>query len=107
MGEAKNIWRGNRIFACRKKTVSELQRFARPEITKEEARQLVIKQVNEAWKLSGTNEELRLIVLDADVQKRVFKSEILKIFSDGIKHLPDELQPREIYQTTRKGAQKV
>ncbi len=58
-------------------------------------------------KLSGAKEELRLIVLDADEKKRVFKSEMLKIFPEGAKHLPDELQPREIYSTTRNGTRKV
>jgi hypothetical protein len=48
-----------------------------------------------------------LIVLDADERKRVFKSELLKIFSEGVKHLPDELQPREIYLTTRNSSAKV
>ncbi len=58
-------------------------------------------------KLSGTKEELCLIVLDADEKKRVFKSEILKIFPEGAKHLPDELQPRGIYPIVKNGTQKV
>jgi len=41
------------------------------------------------------------------VKKRVFKSEILKIFPEGVKHLPDELKPREIYLTAKNGLQKV
>jgi hypothetical protein len=48
-----------------------------------------------------------LIVLDADERKRFFKSELLKIFPEGVKHLPDELQPREIYSQTRNGRRKV
>ena len=77
------------------------------ELTRENARMQVIEDVKAAWKLSGTTEELNLIVLDADEKKRVFKSELLKIFSEGVKHLPDELQPREIYSTTRNGTRKV
>ncbi len=40
---------------------------------------------------------MNLIVLDTDEKKRVFKSEILKVFPQGVKHLPDELKSREIY----------
>ncbi len=75
--------------------------------TKEEARAAVIEQVMSARKLSGTNEELNLIVLDADDKKRVFKSEILKIFPEGIEHLPDELISRETYPTTKNGTRKA
>jgi len=50
---------------------------------------------------------LSLIVLDADEKRRVFKSELLKIFPEGVKHLPDELQPREIYPTAKNGTRKV
>lgn len=77
------------------------------ELTRENARTAVIEDVQAAWKLSGTSEELNLIVLDADEKKRVFKSEILKIFPEGVKHLPDELKSREIYPTTKSGNQKV
>jgi len=109
------IWEKRKIFSAEieslraeiKQTEAALERFARPEITKEEARELVIKQVTEAWKLSGTYEKLNLIVLDADEKKRVFKSELLKIFPEGVKHLPDELKPREIYLTTRNSSAKV
>jgi hypothetical protein len=45
--------------------------------------------------------------LGADVKKRVFKTEMLKIFPEGVKHLPDELQSREIYPTTKNGRRKV
>jgi hypothetical protein len=48
-----------------------------------------------------------LIVLDADEKRRVFKSELLKIFPKGVKHLLDELQQREIYSTIKNGTQKV
>ncbi|MFN2393095.1 MAG: hypothetical protein ABR566_14160 [Pyrinomonadaceae bacterium] len=34
-------------------------------------------------------------------------SELLKVFPEGVKHLPDELQPRGIYSTTRNGLKKV
>lgn len=77
------------------------------ELTREDARARVIEDVQAAWKLSGTTEQLNLIVLDADEKKRVFKSELLKIFPEGVKHLPDELKPREIYPTTKNGTRKV
>jgi len=77
------------------------------ELTREDARPQVIEDVENAWKLSGTNEKLNLIVLDADEKRRVYKSEILKVFPEGVKHLPDELQPREIYPTTKNGTRKV
>jgi len=77
------------------------------ELTRESARAQVIEDVEKAWKLSGTTEELNLIVLDADEKKRIFKRELLKIFLEGVKHLPDELQPREIYPTVKNGNQKV
>lgn len=77
------------------------------EMTGDDARARVIEDVKAAWELSETTEELNLIVLDADEKKRVFKSELLKIFPEGVKHLPDELTPREIYPTTKNGTQKV
>jgi hypothetical protein len=48
-----------------------------------------------------------LIVLNADEKRRVYKSEILKVFPEGVEHLPDELQSREIYPTTKNGTRKV
>ncbi|MCA1623367.1 MAG: TolC family protein [Acidobacteria bacterium] len=110
-----SVWEKRKTFRAEieslraeiKQAEAALERFAHPEITKEEARESVIKQVTEAWKLSGTTEELNLIVLDADEKKRVFKSELLKIFPEGVKHLPDELQPRGVYSTTRNGLKKV
>ena len=77
------------------------------ELTRENARARVIEDVKAAWKLSGTTEKLNLIVLDADEKKRVFKSELLKIFPDGVKHLPDELKSREIYLTVKNSSEKV
>lgn len=77
------------------------------ELTREDARMQIIADVENAWKLSGTKDELNLIVLDADDKKRIYKNELLKIFPEGAKHLPDELQPREIYSTTKNGTQKV
>lgn len=77
------------------------------ELTREDARAQVIEDVEGAWKLSGTTEELNLIVLDADEKKRVFKSELLKIFPKGVNYLPDELKSREIYSTVKNGTQKV
>lgn len=77
------------------------------ELTRENARAQVIEDVQNVWKLSGTTEKLNLIVLDADEKRRVFKSEILKVFPEGVKHLPDELKSREIYPTTKNGARKV
>ena len=44
------------------------------ELTRENARMQVIEDVKAAWKLSGTTEELNLIVLDADEKKRVAKN---------------------------------
>jgi hypothetical protein len=46
-------------------------------------------------------------VLDADEKKRVFKSEILKVFPTGVKRLPYKLQPRGIYSTVKNGTRKV
>ncbi len=77
------------------------------ELTREDARIQLIKDVENAWNLSGRTEELNLIVLDADERRHVYKSEILKVFPEGVKHLPDELQPREIYPTTKNGTRKV
>ena len=78
-----------------------------PELTRKNARAQIIEDVEKAWKLSGTSESLDLIVLDADEKRRVFKSELLKIFPEGVKHLPDELKPREIYLTVKNGTRKV
>ena len=78
-----------------------------PELTRKNARAQIIEDVEKAWKLSGTSKSLGLIVLDADEKRRVFKSELLKIFPEGVKHLPDELQPREIYPTAKNGTRKV
>jgi len=41
------------------------------------------------------------------VKKRVYKSELLKIFPAGVKHLLDELTPREIYPTVKNSGEKV
>jgi hypothetical protein len=60
-----------------------------------------------AWKLSGTSEELNLIVLDADEKKRVFKSGLLRVFSEGAAHLPKELNARELYPSVKNGARKI
>jgi len=91
----------------RKKIVGLIEPKQFAELTREDARMQLIKDVENAWNLSGTTEELNLIVLDADEKRRVYKSEILKIFPKGVKHLPDELQPREIYPTTKNGTRKV
>ncbi|MDQ3374305.1 MAG: hypothetical protein M3521_10515 [Acidobacteriota bacterium] len=40
-------------------------------------------------------------------KKRVFKSELLKIFPEGVKFLPDELKSSEIYPTVKNGTGKV
>jgi len=40
-------------------------------------------------------------------KRRVFKSELLKIFPEGVKHLLDELKPHDIYPTVKNGMQKV
>ena len=77
------------------------------ELTRENSRAQVVEDVEQAWKLSGMTEELNLIVLDADEKRRVFKSELLKIFPQGVKHLPDELKPRGIYPTIKNGTRKV
>lgn len=77
------------------------------ELTREDARASVIEDVKQAWKLSGTTEELNLIVLDADEKRRVYKNEILKIFPKGLKHLPNELKPREIYPIEKSGIRNV
>lgn len=97
----------NERETLRKKLIVLVEPQPVVELTREDARNQLIKDVENAWKLSGTTEELNLIVLDADEKKRVYKSELLKIFPEGVKHLPKELQPREIYPTTKNGNQKV
>lgn len=97
----------NEHAILRKKLIALINPQSFKELTREDARVQVIKDVEQAWKLSGTKEELNLIVLDADERKRVFKSEILKVFPEGVKHLPNELKAREIYPTTKNGTQKV
>lgn len=94
--------------SIRKKLIVLVEPQPLRELTREDARARVVEDVEKAWKLSGTTEKLNLIVLDADEKKRVYKGELLKIFPEGVKHLPDELAPREIYRTTTKnGNQKV
>jgi len=93
--------------SIRKKLTALIEPKTIVELTREDARTAVIEDVTKAWKLSGTREESNLIVLDADEKRRVYKSEILKIFPEGVKHLPAELQPREIYPTTKNGTRKV
>ncbi len=91
----------------RKKVIALVEPQPIVELTREVARAALITDVERAWKLSGTNEELNLIVLNADDKMRVYKSEILKVFPEGLKHLPDELKSREIYPTTKSGTRKV
>ncbi len=91
----------------RKKLVGLIEPKRFVELTREDARMQLIKNVGNAWNLSGTTEELNLIVLDANEKRRVYKSEMLKIFPEGVKHLPDELKPREIYPTVKNGTRKV
>lgn len=91
----------------RKRIIALIEPKQFVELTREDARMQLIKDVENAWNLSGTTEELNLIVLDADEKRRVYKSEILKVFPEGLKHLPDELQPRGIYSTTKNGTRKV
>ncbi len=97
----------NERAGIKKKLIVLVEPLPVIELTRENAREQVIEDVQNAWKLSGTTEELNLIVLNADDRKRVFKSELLKIFPKGVKHLPDELRPREIYPTVKNGNQKV
>ncbi len=91
----------------RKKLIALIEPQPIIELTREKARAQIIEDVERVWKLSGTTEELNLIVLDADEKRRVYKSELLKIFPEGVKHLPDELKSRGIYLTTKNGNQKV
>ncbi len=93
--------------SIRKKLIVLIEPKPLVELTREDAKRKVIEDVTQAWKLSGTREELNLIVLNADEKRRVYKSEILKVFPEGVKHLPDELQSREIYPTTKNGRRKV
>ncbi len=93
--------------SIRKKLIVLIEPKSLVELTREDAKRKVIENVTQAWKLSGTTEELNLIVLNADEKRRVYKSEILKVFPEGVKHLPDELQSREIYPTTKNGRRKV
>ncbi len=71
--------------SIRKKLIVLIEPKAIVELTGEDARAAVIEDVTQAWKLSGTSEELNLIVVGADEKKRVFKSELLKIFPEGVK----------------------
>jgi hypothetical protein len=91
----------------KKKLIALIEPQPIVEMTREDARAAVIEDVEKAWKLVKTTEELNLIVLDADEKKRVFKSELLKIFPESVKFLPKELQSREIYSTTKNGTRKV
>lgn len=98
---------GTERETLRKKMIVLIEPKPFVELTREDARRAVIADVENAWKLSGTTEELNLIVLDADEKRRVYKSEILKVFPEGIRHLPGELQPRGIYLMTKNGTRKV
>ncbi len=71
------------------------------------ARAAVIEQVTKAWEMSDSKEELRLVVLNCDDLGRVFKSEMRRVFPDGVEHLPGELLPRAIYSTTRADVRRV
>jgi hypothetical protein len=93
--------------SIRKKLIVLIEPKPLVELTREDAKRKVIEDVTQAWKLSGTTEELNLIVAGVDEKRRVYKSEILKVFPEGVKHLPDELQPREIYPTTKNRTRKV
>ena len=93
--------------SVRKKLIALVEPPLIVELTRENARSAIFENVENAWRLSGTTEELNLIILDADEKRRAYKSEMLKIFPEGLKHLPQELQPREIYLTTRHGIRKV
>ena len=97
----------NERETIRKKLIVLVEPQPITELTREDARAQIIEDVEKVWKLSGTTEELNLIVLDADERKRVFKSELLKVFPEGAKHLPDELQSRGIYPTVKNGTRKV
>lgn len=90
-----------------KQSSAELKRFARPPMTREQARSATTRQISDAWKLSGTKEKLNLIVLDTDERGRVFRSDMLKLFPKGLAHLPDLLQPREIYPITPNGKKRI
>ena len=91
----------------RKKLIALVEPKPVVELTREDARAAVIDDVKKAWKLSGTQDELNLIVLDADEKRRVYKSEILRVFPEGLMHLPDKLKSRGIYPTTKNGTRKV
>ena len=93
--------------SIRKKLLVSVEPKSIAELTREDARAALINDVEKAWKLSGTTGKSNLIVLDADEKKRVYKSEILKVFPEGVKHLPDKLKSREIYPTTKNGVRKV
>ena len=97
----------NERETLRKKLIVLVEPQPFVELTREDARTQLIKDVENAWKLSGTTEDLNLIVLDADDRRRVYKNEILKVFTEGLKHLPDELKSREIYPITNNGTRKV
>ena len=59
---------------------------------RERARSEVIKQIEVAWRSSGTNEPLRLLVIvigNAQEESRLFPR--------GVRHLPETLTPRVIY----------
>ena len=58
----------------RKKLIVLIEPKLVVEITREAARTQLIKDIENAWKLSGTTEKLNLIVLDADEKRRVTKA---------------------------------
>jgi len=91
----------------RKKLIALVEPKKAIELNRNDARAQVIKDVERAWKLVKKTEDLNLIVLDADERKRVFKSELLKIFPEGAAHLPEELKSLTIYPTVKNGTQKV
>lgn len=59
---------------------------------RERARAKVIAQIENAWRQSGTEESLRLIVIVAGDAR-----EGRRVFPRGVRHLPETLTPRVIY----------
>jgi hypothetical protein len=64
------------------------------------ARGIISERVNSSWLVSGTEEPLGLIILEADERGRVYKSEFRKVFPEGGAHLPETLTSKVIYCTT-------
>ena len=69
---------------------------------RERARAETMADIERVWRQSGKTEPLRLVVIEEGT------TEYLRIFSEGMDHLPAQLISRCIYRTTReRGSRRV